>query len=52
MRMPGYGETQPRLDDDRMPVILVTLDGSGTDPSRSCRAGPPLRRHAPPSSTD
>lgn len=32
MRMPGYGETQPRLDDDRMPVILVTLDGLGDRP--------------------
>ncbi|MDT7710963.1 MAG: hypothetical protein QOG20_6570, partial [Pseudonocardiales bacterium] len=23
MRAPGYGETQPRLDDDRLPVVLV-----------------------------
>ena len=29
MRAPGYGETQPRLDDDRLPVLLVTLDGLG-----------------------
>lgn len=29
MRPPGYGESQPRLDDDRLPVILVILDGLG-----------------------
>ena len=29
MRPPGYGETQPRLDDDRLPVVLVVLDGLG-----------------------
>lgn len=32
MRAPGYGETQPRLDDDRMPVVLVVLDGLGDRP--------------------
>lgn len=32
MRPPGYGESQPRLDDDRMPVILVVLDGLGDRP--------------------
>ncbi|WP_214364427.1 phosphoglycerate mutase [Pseudonocardia sp. H11422] len=32
MRPPGYGETQPRLDDDRLPVILVVLDGLGDRP--------------------
>lgn len=25
----AYGEGQPRLDDDRLPVVLVTLDGLG-----------------------
>ena len=32
MRRPGYGETQPRLDDDRLPVVLVVLDGLGDRP--------------------
>lgn len=32
MRPPGYGETQPRLDDDRLPVVLVVLDGLGDRP--------------------
>ena len=32
MRAPGYGEDQPRLDDDRMPVALVVLDGLGDRP--------------------
>ncbi|MDT7616412.1 MAG: 2,3-bisphosphoglycerate-independent phosphoglycerate mutase [Pseudonocardiales bacterium] len=32
MRAPGYGETQPRLDDDRLPVVLVVLDGLGDRP--------------------
>ncbi|AEA28391.1 Phosphoglycerate mutase [Pseudonocardia dioxanivorans CB1190] len=32
MRPPGYGEGQPRLDDDRMPVVLVVLDGLGDRP--------------------
>lgn len=25
----GYGEDQPRLDDDRLPIILLVLDGLG-----------------------
>jgi 2,3-bisphosphoglycerate-independent phosphoglycerate mutase len=29
MKARGYGESQPRLDDDRLPVVLVTLDGLG-----------------------
>lgn len=29
MRDPGYGEDQPRLDDDRLPIVLVLLDGLG-----------------------
>ncbi len=29
MKPPGYGEAHPRLDDDRMPVVLVVLDGLG-----------------------
>jgi len=29
VRPPGYGENQPRLDDDRLPVVLVVLDGLG-----------------------
>ncbi|MHC1559623.1 alkaline phosphatase family protein [Actinomycetospora sp. C-140] len=32
MRAPGHGETQPRLDDDRRPVVLVVLDGLGDRP--------------------
>ncbi|GLZ47750.1 phosphoglycerate mutase [Actinomycetospora sp. NBRC 106375] len=32
MRPPGHGETQPRLDDDRRPVVLVVLDGLGDRP--------------------
>lgn len=32
MKPPGYGETQPRLDDDRLPVVLVILDGLGDRP--------------------
>ncbi|HVL86065.1 MAG TPA: phosphoglycerate mutase [Pseudonocardia sp.] len=32
MRAPGYGETQPRLVDDRLPVVLVVLDGLGDRP--------------------
>ncbi|MGH8997993.1 MAG: alkaline phosphatase family protein [Acidimicrobiia bacterium] len=34
MRPPGYGEDQPRLDDDRLPVVLVVLDGLGDRPIR------------------
>lgn len=30
--MNAYGETQPRLVDDRMPVVLVVLDGLGDRP--------------------
>ncbi len=29
MKPIGYGEDQPTLDDDRMPVVLVILDGLG-----------------------
>jgi len=32
VRPPGHGETQPRLDDDRLPVVLVVLDGLGDRP--------------------
>jgi len=32
VRPPGYGETQPRLDDTRLPVVLVVLDGLGDRP--------------------
>ncbi|TCK27501.1 alkaline phosphatase family protein [Pseudonocardia endophytica] len=32
MRPAGHGETQPRLDDDRLPVVLVVLDGLGDRP--------------------
>jgi 2,3-bisphosphoglycerate-independent phosphoglycerate mutase len=28
----GYGETQPRLDDDRLPIVLLVLDGLGDRP--------------------
>lgn len=28
----GHGETQPRLDDDRLPIVLVVLDGLGDRP--------------------
>jgi 2,3-bisphosphoglycerate-independent phosphoglycerate mutase len=33
VKPPGYGETQPRLDDDRLPVVLVVLDGLGDRPT-------------------
>ena len=29
MPAPGYGEGEPRLEDDRLPVVLVLLDGLG-----------------------
>lgn len=32
MKQAGHGETQPRLDDDRLPVVLVVLDGLGDRP--------------------
>ena len=32
MRAAGYGEKQPRLDDDRLPIVLVVLDGLGDRP--------------------
>jgi len=32
MSAAGYGEGQPRLDDDRLPVMLVILDGLGDRP--------------------
>lgn len=32
MRPPGHGEGQPRLDDDRLPIVLVVLDGLGDRP--------------------
>lgn len=32
MKPPGSGESQPRLDDDRLPVVLVVLDGLGDRP--------------------
>ncbi|GAA5166023.1 2,3-bisphosphoglycerate-independent phosphoglycerate mutase ApgM2 [Pseudonocardia eucalypti] len=32
MKPPGYGETQPRLSDDRLPIVLVILDGLGDRP--------------------
>lgn len=32
MKPPGYGEVHPRLDDDRLPVVLVVLDGLGDRP--------------------
>jgi len=28
MKPAGCGETQPRLSDDRLPIVLVTLHGS------------------------
>jgi 2,3-bisphosphoglycerate-independent phosphoglycerate mutase len=32
VKPPGYGEAYPRLDDDRLPVVLVVLDGLGDRP--------------------
>lgn len=32
MRPHEYGEDQPRLDDDRLPVVMVLLDGLGDRP--------------------
>lgn len=34
MKPAGYGETQPRLSDDRLPIVLVILDGLGDRPIR------------------
>lgn len=31
-RPPGYGESQPRLIDDRLPIVLLVLDGLGDRP--------------------
>jgi len=41
VRPPGYGETQPRLDDDRLPVVLVVLDGLGDRPVPDLGGGTP-----------
>jgi 2,3-bisphosphoglycerate-independent phosphoglycerate mutase len=41
MKPAGYGESQPRLEDDRRPVVLVILDGLGD------RAGPELSGRTP-----
>jgi 2,3-bisphosphoglycerate-independent phosphoglycerate mutase len=41
MSRPGYGESHPRLHDDRLPVLLVVLDGLGD------RAIPELGCHTP-----
>jgi 2,3-bisphosphoglycerate-independent phosphoglycerate mutase len=32
MKPAGYGETQPRLSDERLPIVLVVLDGLGDRP--------------------
>jgi 2,3-bisphosphoglycerate-independent phosphoglycerate mutase len=32
VRRPGYGESQPPLQDDRLPVVLLILDGLGDRP--------------------
>lgn len=32
MRPAGYGESQPRLDDERLPIVLLVLDGLGDRP--------------------
>ncbi|GAB3311660.1 phosphoglycerate mutase [Epidermidibacterium keratini] len=32
MKPAGYGESQPRLDDDRRPIVLLVLDGLGDRP--------------------
>ena len=41
MKPPGYGERQPRLDDDRLPVMLVVLDGLGDRPVPELGGRPP-----------
>ena len=41
MRPPGYGETQPRLDDTRRPLVLVVLDGLGDRPVPELRGRTP-----------
>ena len=50
VRPPGYGETQPRLDDDRLPVVLVVLDGLGDRPVPELGGRTPSEaaRHARP----
>lgn len=37
----AYGEGQPRLSDDRLPVLLLTLDGLGDRPVSELGDGPP-----------
>jgi 2,3-bisphosphoglycerate-independent phosphoglycerate mutase len=32
VRPPGYGESQPRLEDTRLPLVLLVLDGLGDRP--------------------
>lgn len=48
MKPPGYGETQPRLDDDRLPVVLVVLDGLGDRPVPELRGRTPSEAAATP----
>jgi 2,3-bisphosphoglycerate-independent phosphoglycerate mutase len=48
VRQPGYGETQPRLDDDRLPVLLVVLDGLGDRPSSELDMRTPAEAAATP----
>ena len=37
----GYGESQPRLRDDRLPVVLIILDGLGDRPVPELRGRTP-----------
>jgi 2,3-bisphosphoglycerate-independent phosphoglycerate mutase len=45
---PGYGETQPRLVDDRLPVLLVILDGLGDRPVPELAGRTPAEAAATP----
>jgi 2,3-bisphosphoglycerate-independent phosphoglycerate mutase len=44
----GYGETQPRLDDDRLPIVLIVLDGLGDRPIPALGGRTPAEAAATP----
>jgi 2,3-bisphosphoglycerate-independent phosphoglycerate mutase len=48
VRPPGYGEAQPRPGDDRLPVVLVILDGLGDRPARQLGGRTPTEAAATP----
>jgi hypothetical protein len=50
MKPAGYGETQPRLVDDRLAIVLVILDGLGTGRSVSSAGVHQPKPHTHPTS--